>query len=199
MDIEYLDPMPAQTEAELSSRYVACRDRLWPALPTRFAPELEPAVEPAVELKPWNTPVLIELIDLPPYPFTARGRQPFDDDFVQSDSPREQIRAIMSAAADFYGVRKADLSSKRRTKDVVLPRQVAMYLCRTMTTRSLPEIGRRFGGRDHTTCLHAYRKIAQLTQSCPELAFDVEAVRALAMRRNSSLRIVDDIAESGCG
>ena len=61
-----------------------------------------------------------------------------------------------------YNVSRSDLLSSRRTANVVRPRQVAMYLAKTLTLRSLPEIGRRFGGRDHTTVLHAVRKIEAL-------------------------------------
>jgi chromosomal replication initiator protein len=67
--------------------------------------------------------------------------------------------------------------SSRRTANVVRPRQVAMYLAKTMTLRSLPEIGRRFGGRDHTTVLHAVRKIEGLVGSDASLAEEVEILK----------------------
>src|SRR5262249_3928224 len=69
---------------------------------------------------------------------------------------------------------RADLLSSRRTANVVRPRQVAMYLAKTLTLRSLPEIGRRFGGRDHTTELHAVRKIENLVGTNSALAEEIE-------------------------
>ena len=69
--------------------------------------------------------------------------------------------------------------SARRTANVVRPRQVAMYLSKVMTLRSLPEIGRRFGGRDHTTVLHAVRKIEGLTGSDEALREDVRALKSM--------------------
>jgi hypothetical protein len=72
-------------------------------------------------------------------------------------SPR--ISEIQEVVCASFGVQLVDLSSARRTANLVNPRQVAMYLAKTMTGKSLPEIGRRFGGRDHTTVLHAVRKI----------------------------------------
>jgi hypothetical protein len=80
-----------------------------------------------------------------------------------------RIEQIQSAVCERYNVTMADLSSIRRTANVVRPRQVAMYLCRELTLRSLPEIGRRFGMRDHTTVLHATRKIHALRATDEEL------------------------------
>jgi hypothetical protein len=70
------------------------------------------------------------------------------------------IATIQCLVADHYGISVRELLSNRRTPRVVRPRQVAMYLAKTLTLRSLPEIGRRFAGRDHTTVLHSVRKIA---------------------------------------
>jgi chromosomal replication initiator protein len=76
-----------------------------------------------------------------------------------------------------YNVSRADLLSSRRTANVVRPRQVAMYLAKTLTLRSLPEIGRRFGGRDHTTVLHAVRKIENLVHTDAALAEEIELLK----------------------
>jgi chromosomal replication initiator protein len=76
-----------------------------------------------------------------------------------------------------YNVSRADLLSSRRTANVVRPRQVAMYLAKTLTLRSLPEIGRRFGGRDHTTVLHAVRKIEGLVGNDTMLADEIEVLK----------------------
>ena len=72
---------------------------------------------------------------------------------------RVKIEDIQKLVASHYSVSRADILSSRRTAAVVKPRQVAMFLAKMLTLRSLPEIGRRFGGRDHTTVLHAVRKI----------------------------------------
>lgn len=82
----------------------------------------------------------------------------------QSSPQRIRIEDIIRVVSKHYGVSRVDLMSSRRTANVVRPRQVAMYLAKTLTLRSLPEIGRRFGGRDHTTVLHAVRKIEGLVQ-----------------------------------
>jgi chromosomal replication initiator protein len=75
------------------------------------------------------------------------------------------IENIQKAVADFYQLRVADLLSKRRTRSIARPRQMAMFLAKQMTDHSLPEIGNAFGGRDHTTVLHACRKIEALCET----------------------------------
>lgn len=79
------------------------------------------------------------------------------------DEQGSQVSAslIMQQSAEYYGVSIQDLCSPSRTRTLVLPRQVAMYLCRELTSTSLPDIGKHFGGRDHTTVMHAERKIAK--------------------------------------
>jgi chromosomal replication initiator protein len=81
--------------------------------------------------------------------------------------------------ASHYGVSRADILSSRRTAVVVKPRQVAMFLAKTLTMRSLPEIGRRFGGRDHTTVLHAVRKIDALLQNDGTLRDELELLKRM--------------------
>ncbi|MCY1364946.1 Chromosomal replication initiator protein DnaA [compost metagenome] len=81
--------------------------------------------------------------------------------------------------ARHYNVSKQDLLSNRRTRTIVKPRQVAMYLAKMLTPRSLPEIGRRFGGRDHTTVLHAVRKIEDLVGADGKLAQELELLKRL--------------------
>ena len=81
---------------------------------------------------------------------------------MRRDSRRIRVEDILRIVAKHYGVSRADLLSSRRTANVVRPRQIAMYLAKTLTLRSLPEIGRRFGGRDHTTVLHACGRIREL-------------------------------------
>jgi hypothetical protein len=73
-----------------------------------------------------------------------------------------KIAKIQHVVGSFYNIPRTDLLSRRRAANVVFPRQIAMYLCKTLTLNSLPEIGRKFGGKDHTTILHAVRKITKL-------------------------------------
>ncbi len=95
------------------------------------------------------------------------------------DPKRVRIDDILRVVAKHYNVSRADILSQRRTANVVKPRQVAMYLAKTLTLRSLPEIGRRFGGRDHTTVLHAVRKIDGLIAGDRVLADEIEALKRL--------------------
>ena len=81
--------------------------------------------------------------------------------------------------ADHYNLRMSYLLSARRARQVARPRQVSMHLAKTLTSRSLPEIGRRFGGRDHTTVIHAVRKIEELRISDSQIAEDVELLRRM--------------------
>jgi chromosomal replication initiator protein len=93
------------------------------------------------------------------------------------EAKRVKIEDIQRIVARQYNVSRADLLSSRRTANVVRPRQVAMYLAKTLTLRSLPEIGRRFGGRDHTTVLHAVRKIEGLVGNDTALAEEIEVLK----------------------
>ncbi|WP_298328864.1 chromosomal replication initiator protein DnaA [Asticcacaulis sp.] len=89
---------------------------------------------------------------------------------------RVTVDEIQKLTADHFALKQADLLSERRTRSVARPRQVAMWLCKQHTTRSYPDIGRRFGGRDHTTVLHAVKKVEELLQSDEQIAKDVEAL-----------------------
>jgi chromosomal replication initiator protein len=91
---------------------------------------------------------------------------------------RVRIEDIQRIVARHYNVSRSDLLSSRRTANVVRPRQIAMYLAKTLTLRSLPEIGRRFGGRDHTTVLHAVRKIEGLIGTDDALAAEIESLKS---------------------
>jgi chromosomal replication initiator protein len=92
---------------------------------------------------------------------------------------RVRIEDIQRIVARHYNVSKTELLSNRRTRTIVKPRQVAMYLSKVMTPRSLPEIGRRFGGRDHTTVLHAVRKIEELISGDTKLSHEIELLKRL--------------------
>ena len=97
---------------------------------------------------------------------------------VKASEPRRvRIEEIQRLVAKHYNVTKADMLSSRRNRSIVVPRQIAMYLSKVITPRSLPEIGRRFGGRDHTTVLHAVRKIEGLLARDNALAQDIELLK----------------------
>ena len=97
---------------------------------------------------------------------------------VRPEEPRRiRIEDIQRAVAQHFNVSKSDLLSARRNRSIVRPRQIAMYLSKHMTPRSLPEIGRRFGGRDHTTVLHAVRKIEELIAADVGVARDVDLLK----------------------
>jgi chromosomal replication initiator protein len=99
-------------------------------------------------------------------------------DLIRPQEPkRVKIEDIQRIVARQYNVSRGDLLSSRRTANVVRPRQVAMYLAKTLTLRSLPEIGRRFGGRDHTTVLHAVRKIEALVGNDTALADEIDVLK----------------------
>ena len=87
---------------------------------------------------------------------------------------RVTVDDIQKAVAEHYSLRQADLLSERRNRAIARPRQAAMWLAKQLTTRSLPDIGRRFGGRDHTTVIHAVRRIEELKAADPVLTQDLE-------------------------
>lgn len=96
-----------------------------------------------------------------------------------SEQKRVRIEDIQKVVARHFNVSKNDLLSNRRTRVIVRPRQIAMYLSKNLTPRSLPEIGRRFGGRDHTTVLHAVRKVEKMSSDDIKLAHEIELLKRL--------------------
>jgi len=103
-------------------------------------------------------------------------------DLIRPREPkRVKIEDIQKRVASHYNVSRADLLSSRRTAAVVMPRQIAMFLAKNLTLRSLPEIGRRFGGRDHTTVLHAVRKIDGLCNTNVGVRDEVELLKRMLL------------------
>ncbi len=98
-------------------------------------------------------------------------------DVLRSSEKKVTIDEIKRRVAEYYNLRMTDLISARRARAVARPRQVAMFLCKNLTPRSLPEIGRGFGGRDHTTVIHAIRKIEELRATDSQLNEDIELLR----------------------
>ena len=113
--------------------------------------------------------------------YAALSGKPVDIDFTQAtladilraNQRRVTIDEIQRKVSDHYRIRQAEMGSARRAREVARPRQVAMYLAKQLTPRSLPEIGRRFGGRDHTTVIHAVKQIERLRAIDAELDADV--------------------------
>ena len=101
---------------------------------------------------------------------------------------RVTIPAIVSQVCDHFGVTKSAIHGKRRTKSIAFPRQVCMHLARDLTDHSLGEIGRAFGGRDHTTVLHSTRRIEALRQDDPDLTATLEALKRRIKARITSER-----------
>jgi len=101
-------------------------------------------------------------------------------DLVRSrEARRVRIEDILRIVSRHYKVPRNDLLSSRRSRDVVRPRQIAMYLAKALTSRSLPEIGRRFGGRDHTTVLHSVRKVEQMMKDDGDLCQEIELLKRM--------------------
>ncbi len=113
------------------------------------------------------------------HPVTLEGSQEVLHDLLRANDRRVTIDEIQKRVAEHYRIRLADMHSARRARAVARPRQVAMFLCKQLTPRSLPEIGRKFGGRDHTTVMHAVRKIEELRAADRTLAEDIELLKRM--------------------
>ncbi|HEY0275545.1 MAG TPA: chromosomal replication initiator protein DnaA [Paenirhodobacter sp.] len=100
-------------------------------------------------------------------------------DILRASDRKVTIEEIQRKVAEHYNVRLSDMIGPKRLRTIARPRQVAMYLSKNLTTRSLPEIGRRFGGRDHTTIMHGIRKIEELMIADHQLTEDVDLLRRL--------------------
>ncbi|PZW37713.1 chromosomal replication initiator protein [Humitalea rosea] len=100
-------------------------------------------------------------------------------DILRAHDRRVTIHEIQKKVADHYSIKMTDMASPRRARNVARPRQVAMYLAKHLTSRSLPEIGRHFGNRDHTTVMHAVSRITELMQADTAFAEDVDLLRKM--------------------
>lgn len=108
---------------------------------------------------------------------TLESTQEVLQDLLRAHDRRITIDEIQRKVAEHYNLRLTDMHSARRARNVARPRQVAMYLAKQLTARSLPEIGRKFGGRDHTTVMHAVRKVEELMDADAQIAQDVDVIR----------------------
>jgi chromosomal replication initiator protein len=117
--------------------------------------------------------------DLVGRPITLEMMQEVLQDLLRANDRRVTIEEIQRRTAEYFNIRLNDMLSARRARAVARPRQVAMYLAKQLTSRSLPEIGRKFGGRDHTTVIHAVRKIEELREIDSGLNDDVDLLRRM--------------------
>lgn len=160
------EAFPPSVRENALAHIAAVRARLCPPI------RKQPAVAPVLITTPIAPPVVI--------PFPKRRQHPLDRRRYVTPlivpTPLVEpifwgvlrVEDIQRAVCEAFNMSRIDLLAHRRTKDVVYPRQLAMWLSKKLTTRSFPEIGRRFGGRDHTTVLHAVRKINYLA-GCGQL------------------------------
>jgi chromosomal replication initiator protein len=98
-------------------------------------------------------------------------------DVLRASERKITVEEIQRKVSDHYNIRLSDMIGPKRVRNYARPRQVAMYLCKQLTSRSLPEIGRRFGGRDHTTVMHGVKRIEELKQQDGQIAEDIELLR----------------------
>jgi len=112
-------------------------------------------------------------------PVTLEATQEVLHDVLKAHDRRVTIEEIQKRVSEHWNIRLTDMSSARRARAVARPRQVAMYLAKQLTSRSLPEIGRKFGNRDHTTVMHAVSRVAELMERDHAFAEDVELLRRM--------------------
>lgn len=150
------DRLEARIRKEAESKSDVWLGRLF-----RFHPER--AVTP-------KTPVAI-------YNVTENIIVPLPTQTMLNSGIMTKMNHIVEVVSEFYGLNKEQLASPSRVVRWLMPRQIAMYLCRTMTNRSFPEIGMRFGGRDHTTVMSAVKKIEAMIQYDERLADEVDVLK----------------------
>ena len=110
---------------------------------------------------------------------TVETAQVVLQDLLKSSNKKITIEEIQKKVAEHFNIRITDMHSPRRSRSVARPRQIAMYLAKSITSRSLPEIGRKFGGRDHTTVMHAVKKIEELKLQDVNFNEDIELLKRL--------------------
>ncbi len=110
---------------------------------------------------------------------TLENTQDLLRDLLRAQDRRVTIEEIQKKVAEHFNIRMADMVSSRKQRVIARPRQIAMYLAKRLTSRSLPEIGRKFGGRDHTTVMHAVRKVEELMAQDPAFREDVELLERM--------------------
>lgn len=122
---------------------------------------------------------LVAYANLVGRPINLENAQEVLHDLLRANDRKATIEEIQKRVAEHFNIKISEMHSARRSRAVARPRQVAMYLAKQLTARSLPEIGRKFGGRDHTTVMHAVKKVDELRQSDHSFAEDVELLRRM--------------------
>ncbi len=122
---------------------------------------------------------LVAYANLVGRPITLETAGEVLQDLLRANDRRVTIEEIQKKVAEHYNIKFMDMTSARRARVVARPRQVAMYLAKQLTSRSLPEIGRKFGGRDHTTVMHAVKKIEQLRSTDSAFAEDIDLLKRM--------------------
>jgi chromosomal replication initiation ATPase DnaA len=150
-------------EARIRARHLAAKERLWPSNPTADAFVRRPK-----DLLADLSALRQEFTHL----YRLLQAKGILDESDIATPFRLSCATIRREVAGYYRIPLSAIDARRRLFSTVLPRQVAMYLCKTLTSRSLPEIGQQFGGRDHTTILHAVRKIERLRRD--DIKLDAE-------------------------
>jgi chromosomal replication initiator protein len=110
---------------------------------------------------------------------TVETAQEVLHDVLRAYDRRVTIQEIQKRVSEHWNIRVSEMSSARRSRNIARPRQVAMFLAKQLTSKSLPDIGRHFGDRDHTTVMHAVSKVTELCAADPAFAEDVELLRRM--------------------
>lgn len=175
-------------EAKLKADYANVRRRLWARRRGHSIPE--PVYVPKASKPPVVIPMIdfLKLVDQNAHVVKYRAFKFYcqfndssiDDEYLLVDfnNMPVQIERIIREVSLYFGVSVLDIKSSRRTKEVILPRQIAMYLSKKMTIRSFPSIGRLFGNKDHTTVLFGVRKIEALKETNPVVSKAISEISA---------------------
>lgn len=154
------------TSDEMRRRYSDAKSRLW-----------GPRPKPVRFIPPQKNP------DLPVHaPRPIRPPRPKRPEISDPVILHSECRRIQIMVCSYFKIDRAEILSERRDSKVIRPRHIAMYLCKTLSSKSYPEIGRRFGGRDHTTVLNACRKIGKRIQTDRVLAAEIKTLTGWVRR-----------------
>ena len=119
------------------------------------------------------------LITSVPVAAVALGAKVIEKHFTFDKTKNYTIQNILKTVASYYNIKVSDIKSKRRTREISTTRQIAMYLCREHTKSSLPEIGRQFGGKDHTTVIFSHKKISNSVKQNNDLKASLSEILSL--------------------
>ena len=176
----YVNAIEYQSGTAMREAARAIHKRLWKPMNAWREPAVVKVVPVIVPAKPdrWIVQHNRHMVDYAKHIAFARYCRATADfgDIKPVGAERIQVRRILECCSLHFNIPMLDLKSNRRTRAIVLPRQIAMYIAKILTPFSFPEIGRRIGGRDHTTVLHAVRKVSRLIASDPATADHVAAI-----------------------